>query len=183
MGASSSRRLGWLMKISRDAAQSCLISDSVSCTNFPGFEDRTSISLSIILSKTTGSIAAPCRPLMAPFPFLSSAFLHTHTRMNACGFGAFKREGASPLLVCGSLALVKYEFYFFNFLFDSKFKIDLRLFYWSLYLVNWETVEERYFWGVGMEKLYSLVLQFSSCKFLPWNLINIIKYIINRVKN
>ncbi|GER26256.1 RNA-binding (RRM/RBD/RNP motifs) family protein [Striga asiatica] len=59
MGASSSRRFGWAAKISRDAKQSCLISDSASCTSFPGFEDRTSISFSIILSNAAGSIGCP----------------------------------------------------------------------------------------------------------------------------
>lgn len=81
MGASSSRRLGWLIKISRDATQSCLISDSVSCTSFPGFEDRTSISFSIILSNTTGSISSlPPTTTTTPSPFLSFGFVsHAHT--------------------------------------------------------------------------------------------------------
>lgn len=40
-GASSSRRIGWLKKISRDFKHSPRISASVSCTFFPGLEPRT----------------------------------------------------------------------------------------------------------------------------------------------
>lgn len=84
MGASSLRRLGWLMKIWREATDSCLISDSLSCTNLPGLEDRTSISLSIILSKTAGSISPS-------FP----TSLHTHTQAWVCA--AFRDFEAFPI--------------------------------------------------------------------------------------
>lgn len=36
MGASSSSRIGWLMKISRAVVHKYRISDSKSCTGFPG---------------------------------------------------------------------------------------------------------------------------------------------------
>lgn len=42
-GASSSRRIGWLKKISLDLMHNPRISPSVSCTFFPGLEPRTEI--------------------------------------------------------------------------------------------------------------------------------------------
>lgn len=41
IGASSSRRIGWLMKMSRDLVQRYRISCSASCTCFPGLLPRT----------------------------------------------------------------------------------------------------------------------------------------------
>lgn len=43
MGASSSSKLGWLMKMSLEATQSCLISDSESWTCLPGQANQTPI--------------------------------------------------------------------------------------------------------------------------------------------
>ena len=64
-GASSSKRLGWLKKISFETTQSCLISASESCTCFPG-RPLTSSSLSIIPSRTLRSI-----PKFKAFPSIS----------------------------------------------------------------------------------------------------------------
>ena len=55
MGASSSRRLGWWRKISLEWKQSFLISDSDSCTCFPGLP-LTSSNRLIISSKAAESI-------------------------------------------------------------------------------------------------------------------------------
>jgi hypothetical protein len=52
MGASSSRRIGWLMKISLAFVQRYLISYSWSCTGFPGLLPRTSSNLSITESRS-----------------------------------------------------------------------------------------------------------------------------------
>jgi len=54
-GASSSKRLGWLEKISLETRQSCLISGSESCTCLPGLP-LTSSSLLMIPSRTARSI-------------------------------------------------------------------------------------------------------------------------------
>ena len=56
MGASSSRRLGWLRKISFEETQSCLISDSVSCTCFVVRPTFAPVSRRIISSSTASSI-------------------------------------------------------------------------------------------------------------------------------
>lgn len=64
IGASSSSKLGWRRKISLEATQSCLISDSESWTCLPGLPDRTSVSLLIISSSTAGSIPpCPCEAI------------------------------------------------------------------------------------------------------------------------
>ena len=57
IGASNSRRLGWLMKISLAVKHSCRISCSVNCTCLPGLPFLTSKSGSIISSK----IASSCK--------------------------------------------------------------------------------------------------------------------------
>nr|POE77548.1 hypothetical protein CFP56_09195 [Quercus suber] len=53
IGASSSRRMGWLMKISRALVQRKRISVSSNCTCFPGLLPRTSSRRSMMLSKST----------------------------------------------------------------------------------------------------------------------------------
>lgn len=64
MGASSSSKLGCWRKISLEATQSCLISDSESWTCFPGLANRTSVSRLIMSSSTAGSIPpCPCEAI------------------------------------------------------------------------------------------------------------------------
>lgn len=60
MGASSSSKLGCLMKMSLEATQSCLISDSESWTCLPGRANRTSVSRWIMSSSAFGSMMVPC---------------------------------------------------------------------------------------------------------------------------
>ena len=62
MGASSSRRMGWEMKISRALVHRYLISVSNSCTCLPGLLPRTSKSLSMMESRSTSfsAIAVTC---------------------------------------------------------------------------------------------------------------------------
>ena len=53
IGASSSSRIGWEMKISRALVHRYLISVSSSCTCFPGLLPRTSRRRSMIESRST----------------------------------------------------------------------------------------------------------------------------------
>lgn len=62
MGASSSSKLGCWRKMSLEATQSCLISDSDSWTCFPGRANRTSVSRRIMSSSTASSIPCCCCP-------------------------------------------------------------------------------------------------------------------------
>lgn len=102
------------MKISRDAEQSCLISDSDSCTNFPGFEDRTSTSFSIILSNTTGSISkSPATHYWSTTPTPSVVVSFTHSA-HECVFCFLSEKGSFP------------------WLYGSRCSWSLKLFLWSL---------------------------------------------------
>lgn len=99
------------MKISRDAEQSCLISDSDSCTNFPGFEDRTSTSFSIILSNTTGSISkSPATHYWSTTPTPSVVVSFTHSA-HECVFCFLSEKGSSPWLY-GSRCSWSLNFFF-----------------------------------------------------------------------
>jgi hypothetical protein len=85
IGASSSRRIGCEMKISRALVQRNLISCSRSCTCLPGLLPRTSNSLSIIESKSTS------------FSLAIVATKRGQMRVRrGCGRGGRKKASACP---------------------------------------------------------------------------------------
>uniref|UniRef100_A0A0A9D2I4 Uncharacterized protein n=1 Tax=Arundo donax TaxID=35708 RepID=A0A0A9D2I4_ARUDO len=89
IGASSSRRLAWLRKISRETEQSWRISDSESCTCFPGRAVRTSSRRRRMSSRSAASIPPPCPPAAA----IPSPGLAWRDRSVELGFRAARREG------------------------------------------------------------------------------------------
>ena len=101
MGASSSSKLGWLMKMSLEATQSCLISDSESWTCFPGRANRTSVRRRIMSSRTASSITCPCVLIASDQNLLLILLL--------CSFSATKNkhkgEPTKSFIWFGSLSL------------------------------------------------------------------------------